>query len=73
MVFLISGDGDGLSDGREANLFENVDSGLSGSVLEDSERYLFLDNVDCHFDSWFGKLLKKSIFDLGSTVGAADA
>lgn len=73
MIFIASGDGDGLSYGGKPDLLENFDCTLGWGVLEDSEGYLFLDNVDCHFDSWLRKLLKKSIFDLGSAVGAADA
>lgn len=72
MVVFVSSNRNRLSNRRKTNVLQNLKGRLSRTVFEDSERYLFLDYVHCHFDSGLSQALEKPVLDFGCTICTAN-
>lgn len=50
-----------------------MDGLICGLLLEDSQAYLFLHDIDCNFGVRLREAFRKGLLDLGSAIGAPDA
>lgn len=66
-------DGDGLTNGREADILQDLDGIMGGLFLEDGKADLFLHNVDGNLSAGFRNAFRKCLFDLRSAIGAANS
>lgn len=73
MRVIASGDGDGLSDGREAGILQNLHCLIGRSVLEHGEADLFLHDIDSNLGIWLRKALGEGLLDLACAIGASNS
>jgi hypothetical protein len=71
--FVAAGDSDRLSDGRKADVFQDLNGIVGRLFFEDSEADFFLHNVDSDLGARLRKALGKGLLDLACTIGASDA